>query len=209
MKTETPVSLAYAYQDSLYLNITPKCPTACTFCIKFSWDYQYRGHNLLLPKEPSVDEVVAAAGDVSSYKQIIFCGYGESTYRLEPMRQIAAALKKKGAKSFRLNTIGLGNAINQRDIAPDLGTFLDAVSISLNTLNPQRWMELHQPQPQFREHGFESVIDFIRCCVKHIPQTWVSAVEGAEINSAEFTKFVENLGAQARIRPHLDDYEAV
>ncbi len=205
-KTQAP-SLAYVYQGSLYLNITAKCPTACTFCIKFSWDYQYRGHNLLLPKEPSVEEIIQAAGDVSQYKQVIFCGYGESTYRLDAMKEIAAALRKKGVKSLRLNTVGLGNSIHKRDIAPDLAEFLDAISISLNTLNPERWVELHRPLPEYRQTGFESVLSFIRSCATRIPQTFVSAVEGPEIDNAQFIKFVENLGAQARIRPHLDEYE--
>ena len=41
---EKKASLAYSYNDGLYINLTSRCPTACTFCIKYTWKYQYRGH---------------------------------------------------------------------------------------------------------------------------------------------------------------------
>src|SRR3989338_6685287 len=97
-----PHSLSYRYQDALYLNITSKCPTACEFCIKFSLDYQYRGNNLLLRKEPSVREILDSAEDPSQYSEIVFCGYGESTYRLDAMQEISKDLRTRGAKKIRL-----------------------------------------------------------------------------------------------------------
>lgn len=203
----TPPALAYRYKDALYLNITSKCPTACEFCIKFSWDYQYRGNNLLLKKEPGVREILEAAGDLSTYSEIVFCGYGESTYRLEEMKEIARALKAKGAKKIRLNTIGLGNLICKRNIAPDLALFLDSVSVSLNTSDPETWVKVLHPLPEYREKGFESVCGFIRECAKVIPETYVTAVEGIEKDPKKFSALVESLGAKVRLRPYLDDYE--
>ena len=200
-------SLAYKYKDALYLNITAKCPTACEFCIKFSWDYQYRGNNLLLKKEPGVQEILEAAGDPARFSEIVFCGYGESTYRLSEMKEIARALKAKGAKKIRLNTIGLGNLICGRNIAPDLAQFLDSVSISLNTSDPETWVKVLHPLPQFREKGFESVCEFIRECAKVIPETHVTAVEGIEKDPEKFSALVRGLGAKVRLRPYLDDYE--
>lgn len=206
--TAQPPALAYPYKGALYLNITHKCPTACEFCIKFSWDYMYRGNNLLLKKEPEVADIVAAAGDVSKYSEIVFCGYGESTYRLKEMEEIARILKAKGAKRFRLNTIGLGNAIHGRDIVPDLARFIDGLCISLNTPDPEVWKRIHRPLPQFKETGFEAVKDFIRKAAKAIPDTRVTAVESSEIDRAQFEKLVQGLGARVRWRPYLDDYES-
>jgi len=120
-------SLSYKYKDALYLNITSRCPTACKFCIKFSWNYQYRGNNLLLEEEPSIAQILDSIGDPGAYSEIVFCGYGESTYRLNEMREIALALKEKGAKQIRLNTIGLGNLIHKRNIVPELAGFIDVV----------------------------------------------------------------------------------
>ncbi|MBI2119557.1 MAG: radical SAM protein [Elusimicrobia bacterium] len=201
-------ALSYQYKDALYLNITPRCPTACSFCIKFSWEYMYRNYNLLLPKEPSVEEVLATIQNPERYSEIVFCGYGESSYRLLEMERISLYLKQHGAKKIRLNTIGLGNLINGRDISQELAGFLDVVSISLNTLDPEEWKKVHRPLPEFKEKGFESVLEFIRACAKKIPETFVTAVEMGVQDKEKFENFVLKLGAKARFRPFLDEYES-
>ncbi len=203
----SPPALVYQYGDALYLNITSKCPTACEFCIKFSWDYQYRGNNLLLKKEPELKGILDAAKDPAKYSEIVFCGYGESTYRLGLMKEISLALRAQGARKMRLNTVGLGNLIHRRNIAPDLAKIVDAVSVSLNTIDPVRWAQIMRPLPEFKEKGFESVCEFIRESAKCIPETYVTAVEGIETNVEKFEAFVKNLGAKVRIRPYLDDYQ--
>lgn len=200
-------SLVYTYQGGLYVNLTSRCPTACRFCIKFSWDYQYRGHNLKLPGEPSVKDILEAAGDVSRHREVIFCGYGESTYRLAEMRELAGAFRSRGAKRLRLNTVGLGNLINGRNIAPDLAEFLDAVSISLNTADPAQYAEMMRPLPEFRERALPSVLEFIRECAKHVPDTTVTAVQMPGVDPEGVRRAAEAAGAKFRLRPHLDDYE--
>ena len=201
-------SIAYRYQNALYLNITARCPTACEFCIKFSWDYQYRGYNLLLKKEPSVEEIISAVQTPQEYSEIVFCGYGESTYRLKEMEEIASRLRAKGARRFRLNTIGLGNLIQGRNIASDLARFLDAVSVSLNSADSEQWLKIHRPLPEFREQGFESVIEFIGECAKIIPETYVTAIEMPGIDLRGLEKVVKKSGARLRIRPYLEQYES-
>ena len=207
-KAAPPASLSYRYKDALYLNITAKCPTACEFCIKFSWNYRYRSHNLLLKKEPTAREILDSAGDPSKYSEIVFCGYGESTYRLAEMKEISRELRKKGARKIRLNTIGLGNLINGRNIAPELAQIVDVVSISLNTTDPDHWAKIHRPLPEFRKEGFESVLSFIRECSKTLPATFVTAVVSVEKDMEKFESFVKGLGANVRFRPYLDEYES-
>ena len=205
--TSAPPAYAYRYKEALYLNITSRCPTACEFCIKFSWNHQYRGYNLLLRKEPTVGEILESVDDPHSYSEIVFCGYGESTYRLEEMGEIARRLKKRGARQIRLNTIGLGNLIQKRNIVPDLARFLDIVSISLNTADPKKWVQIHKPLPEFRDAGFASVCDFIRDCAQAIPGTYATTIETVEEDLKIFEDFVKNLGAHVRFRPYLDEYE--
>ncbi len=201
-------SLVYEHDGALYVNLTSRCPTACAFCIKFSWDYKYRGHDLKLPADPTVEEILAAAGpDLSRYREVVFCGYGESTYRLAEMKLLAGEFRRRGARRIRLNTVGLGNLINGRNIAPDLGTFLDAVSISLNTVDPKRYVEIMRPRPEFREGGLESVKEFIRECVKSVPETVVSAVALPDVDVGGVSAMAEGAGAQYRLRPYLDEYE--
>jgi TatD family-associated radical SAM protein len=124
------------------------------------------------------------------------------------MKEISAALRAKGAKHMRLNSIGLGNLIHGRNIAPDLSKILDSICISLNTPDPEVWAKIHRPQPQFREKGFEGVLDFIRECAKVIPDTFVTAVDVPSLDKPRFEKLVQGLGAKTRIRPYLDEYES-
>lgn len=199
---------AYKYKNALYLNITSRCPTACKFCIKYSWKYLYRSRNLRIIKEPTVAEILDSVSDPSQYSEIVFCGYGESTYRLKEMKEIAACLKAKGSKKIRLNTNGFGNMIHGRNIVPELAKFLDAISISLNTTDPKEWLELHRPQPQYRKKGFKGVIDFIQKSAKNVPETFVTALDRPGFDHKKFEKFVRQLGAKARFRPYLNEYEA-
>ncbi len=202
--TSQPVYV-YEYDGGLYINLTSRCPTACEFCVKFSWDYVYRGNNLKLTQDPSVDQILAQTpADLSVYREVVFCGYGESTYRLAEMKTLAAAFRVRGARKIRLNTVGLGNLINGRDIAPDLGTFVDTVSISLNTVDPVQYVKIMRPRPEFRDRALESVKDFIRACVQSVPETVVTGVELPGVDLSGVRAAAESAGAAYRTRPVLD-----
>ena len=206
-------TVVYRYKDGVYVNLTNKCPTACRFCIKFTWKMRYRGYDLKLRgHEPSVEEVMAAmetAHRDQAFTEIVFCGYGESTYRLAEMLDICAEVKRRWPKvRRRLNTIGLGDAVNGRPISRDLARGLDAVSISINTADPAQWVEMLQPLTEFKKGGFEAVKRFIRECAAAIPDTTVTAVEQPGVDVSACRKLAESLGARWRERPYLDDYEA-
>lgn len=200
-------SLVYEYDGGLYVNLTSRCPTACAFCIKFSWDYRYRGHNLKLPGEPTVEAILAATpSDLSKYREVVFCGYGESTYRLAEMKELAAAFRARGARRLRLNTVGLGSLINGRDIAPEL-TFLDAVSVSLNTVDPAAYLKIMRPLPEYRDRALDGVKAFIAACARAVPDTTVTAVALPGVDVSGVEPLARAAGARFRLRPHLDDYE--
>ena len=205
--------LTYRHQDGLYINLTNYCPTACKFCIKFTWKMKYRGHDLrLFNQEPAPAEFVKdieKAYAERPFKEIVFCGYGESTYRLKEMTEICDAVKARLPKvSRRLNTIGLGNLIKKRSIAKDLEGHLDAVSVSLNTADPKQWAQIHNPKPEFKARGFESVLEFIRECAQAVPDTTVTAVGQPGINVKAVKTLTLKLGAKFRERSLLDKYEA-
>ena len=206
-------AVVYRYQDGLYVNLTNRCPTACGFCIKFTWKMRYRGYDLRLDnQEPTVDEVldaVEAAGRERAFREIVFCGYGESTYRLEDMLAVCDALAQRhpGARR-RLNTIGLGDLINGRSIARELAGRLDAVSVSLNTADPAQWIDIHRPLPEFRETGFAAVQEFLRECARRVADTTATAVDRPGVDVAGCRRLAESLGARWRERPHLDAYES-
>ena len=124
----------YEFGDSLYLNITNRCPNNCEFCIRNIKD-GVSGNDLWLLKEPTFQELAEdiALYDLSKYKEIVFCGFGEPMCNLSMISQIAPYLKKKGCK-IRINTNGLGNLINNRDDVAKLIAILQRLVSSGNTV---------------------------------------------------------------------------
>ena len=52
-----------------------------------------KGHNLRIEREPEAGEIIREIGDPRRYREIVFCGYGEPTIRLETMKEVAAWVK--------------------------------------------------------------------------------------------------------------------
>ena len=162
--------VAYAIRDSLYINLTNACTDRCLFCALSEGQFWkgegtspfVKGHHLRMAKDPSVEEVLAASGDPSRYKEIVFCGYGEPVIRLKELREIALRLREKGAKSIRLNTNGHGNLIHKRPIAAELKGVVDEISVSLNTPTAEQYLEICRPS--FGLPAYESIKQFIRDC---------------------------------------------
>ena len=102
-------------------------------------------------------------------KELVFCGYGEPTCALHLMLQTARYVKKIHPQlKLRVNTNGLGNLENRRDIVPDLAQVLDAVSISLNAPDEADYNKVTRPT---LPGAYEAMLDFARECRKAIPDT--------------------------------------
>lgn len=197
---ELVAQVAYAIRDSLYLNITNRCTLACTFCPKFI-DFEVKGYFLKLPKEPTVEEVLAQIGDPSKYAEVVFCGYGEPTRRLDDLKEIAGRLRKKFPHiKLRLNTDGLGNLVHQRDIIPELSPLIDRVSVSLNAADAATYAK-YCPS-KYREAAYPAVKDFIRNAVGKFSEVTATVVGMPDIDQKSCRKIAEEeLGARFRFRP--------
>ena len=202
--------LAYAHGSGVYLNLTNRCPTACVFCFKREARWNFEGRDLSLPAgEPSAQEALQAAEALlatGKYSELVFCGYGESTYRLGAMDAVGveSARRHPGLRR-RLNTVGLGSLIWERDITPQLKLCVDAVSVSLNTADPVEWKRIHAPRPEYAEKGFAAVIGFIEECVRAGLETTVTAVRLPGVDLLAVELLALNLGARFRLRPPLSD----
>jgi TatD family-associated radical SAM protein len=213
----TKYTIAYEYHNSLYLNITNRCPNLCVFCIKNKWNMDYRGYNLKLLKEPSVEDIKV---DVEknflnkNYDEIVFCGYGEPTMRWDTAKEFIMAVRSGSVKSvppkirIRINTNGLGNLINKRDITLEMKGLVDALHISLNTRSREQWVKLMQPFNDYRDNGFDSVIDFIKRAKESVKEVIVTAVELEEVDIKAVENLANLLGVGFRRRPLLDYEEA-
>ncbi len=165
-----PGRIAYAIRNSLYLNITNACTDRCLFCSLSTEDFWagqgtapiVKGHHLRIPRDPTVEEILEAAGDPRPYREIVFCGYGEPIIRMQALLEVGRRLKEKGVQWIRLNTNGHGNLIHRRSVAPELKGVVDEVSVSLNTPTAEQYLEICRPV--FGLPTYDSIKQFIREC---------------------------------------------
>ncbi|MGE5530218.1 MAG: TatD family nuclease-associated radical SAM protein [Patescibacteria group bacterium] len=187
---------AYELDGALYLNLTNACPNRCLFCVR-----QYApgvgGYDLRLEKEPTAAEILSAVGDPSSFREIVYCGYGEPTCRLDVLLETAGKLHGRGAP-LRLNTNGLGCLINGRDILPDLRGKIDAVSVSLNAPDAAEYMRVCRPAQGGA--AFPAVLDFLRRSKDYIPRVTASVVPWPGLDIEACRRLAEELGAEFRVR---------
>lgn len=193
--------IAYPIRESLYLNLTNECTNDCTFCAR-NQGYVVKGHDIRLDHPPTTGELIDAIGDPSPYKEVVFCGYGEPTLRLEVLLQVAQWLHGRGAR-VRLNTNGLANAHFGRDIAPELhAAGVRDVSISLNTPDPEEYHRLCRSR--FGVEAHNHMLAFARACLRAGLHTTLSVVDmpGIDIDAAR--RCAEDVGAEFRIRSFVD-----
>jgi hypothetical protein len=74
IKTLPVQTIGYTLRDSRYLNITNRCTLRCEFCPKFNGMWAVQDYQLRLDHEPTLEEIVAAAGNPEDYREIVFCG---------------------------------------------------------------------------------------------------------------------------------------
>ena len=190
--------IAYVIRNSIYLNITNRCSNRCTFCIRQSSD-TVKGHRLWLDREPAVGEVIAALGDVTPYDEVVFCGYGEPTERLDVVKDVSRWAKSKG-KKVRLVTNGEGDLLNRRAIAPELAGLIDRVSISVNTTDPSQFERLCQSE--FGAEAHAAVLKFVESCRGVIPEIEITAVGAPGVDMKAVAALAEKIGVAFRPRQY-------
>ncbi len=190
--------ITYPIRNSLYLNVTNRCTSACTFCVRYFSDF-VKGHYLRLRDEPSAEDLLREIGDPKRFDEIVFCGYGEPTLRLDVIKAVAAEVKKKGGR-VRIDTNGHGNLIHKRNILPELKGLVDAVSVSLNAQNAELYEKLSQPK--FGAAAYEAVKEFIREATRYIPEVTATVVSAPGVDIEACRRIAEELGARYRVREY-------
>ncbi len=188
--------IAYTIRNSLYINLTNRCSNLCDFCMRETYPV-VKGHHLGLKKEPSAEEVIQAIGDPAGYGEVVFCGYGEPTERLDVLLTVARFLKSKG-KRVRLDTNGHGDLINGRPIAHELKGLVDTICISLNADTGRQYEEICKPV--FGAKAYPALIRFIKDAKLSIPNVLVSIVDVPGVDVEKCRKIAEELGVDFRVR---------
>ena len=200
------MEILYKVHNNLYVNLTNKCPCACTFCLRQNMDHVGESKSLWLEREPSAEEVIAefAKFDMNRFNEVAFCGFGEPTEAFEVLKKVAAFVKETYHMPIRLNTNGLGNLVNGRDITPEMEGLIDTVSISLNTPNADRYHEL--VRSKFGDKSFDAMLDFARSSTKYVTNVVMTTVDTTitKEEEEECRRICDSIGAKYRIRPWED-----
>ena len=197
------MTIVYEVGDKLYVNLTNKCPCSCTFCIRHNGDGAYGSDSLWLDHDPELSEVIDAfeKADYKKYSEIIFCGYGEPTEKLENLKGAAKYIKENSGVPTRLNTNGLSDLINERETAPELKGLLDTVSISLNAGTLDEYLKV--TRPKFGEVSYAAMQKFASDCKNYVPNvvfTVVDIIGEDEIKAAQ--QVADKAGVKLRVRKY-------
>ena len=200
------MTILYPVYHNLYVNMTNRCPCACTFCLRQHGDSVYGSDPLWLEREPTVEEVIAAFSnwDLTRFEEIVFCGYGEPTERLDDLLEVARFLKEKYHKKIRINTNGMADLIAGEPTAHKLEGLVDTVSISLNTPDKERYLEL--TRSRFGIGSFDAMLAYAAECKKYVPNVVMTTVDTTITKEEEeqCRAICERLGVTYRIRPWED-----
>lgn len=203
---EKKMEILYKVHNNLYINLTNRCPYSCTFCLRQKMDKVGESDTLWLLREPTAEEVIEdfKKWDVDSFDEIVFCGFGEPTEAFDVLKKVAGFIKSKYNKPIRLNTNGVGNLINKRNIAPELKGLIDTVSISLNNPDPEEYAKL--VRSKYGEKSFQEMINFAKECKKYVPNVVMSTVDTTISHEEEkkCKEICDEVGAVYRIRPWED-----
>lgn len=203
---EKSMTILYKVHDNIYVNLTNKCPCACTFCLRQTRDKMEDSDVLWLEHEPSVEEVKEAFGKINldDYNEVVFCGFGEPTERLDVLLEVAGWLKENFDKKIRVNTNGLSDLIYEKNTAPMFEGKVDIISISLNTPSKDRYYEL--TRSKFGIDSFDKMLDFARNVRQYVKEVVLTTVETTLTKEEEeqCRKICESLGVTYRIRPFED-----
>jgi GTP 3',8-cyclase len=195
----------YWLDKTLYLNITNHCSNSCYFCLK-RYKSGVGGFDLRLEAEPSVVQIIADLTEVLHMRiwdELVFCGFGEPTERLDVLLEVAKWVKQNYGKTLqiRLDTNGHGYMLNPgRNVAAELkAAGVDRVSVSLNAGDRETYNEICKPI--FLE-GYKVVLDFIEK-TKLLLNVEVTAIRLPEVDLAKVKVVADGLGVLFNVREYI------
>ena len=195
----------YWLDDKLYLNITNKCSNKCIFCFR-NFKRGIADFTLKLNEEPSFEQIALELDEAmkrKKWKEVVFCGFGEPTERLDILLEVARWVRAHYGRplAIRLDTNGHGYALNpRRDVVAELkAAGIDEVSVSLNAGEKETYDEICKPA---LPDAYEMVLDFIRKA-KLVFDVEVTAVRLPEVDLAKVQAAADGLGVPFSVREYI------
>lgn len=192
----------YTVDNNVYINLTNRCSNRCEFCVRY-YDKPIYG-DLWIKDEPSAETVIDILDkeyDLADYGEVVFCGYGEPTYRFDAIEKICDYVHSKGAKT-RINTNGQANEISGQDITARISKCIDTINVSLNATDAVKYDKICHSD--YGERAFDIMLDFAKKCVNHGGNVVLSVVDviGQE-EIAKAREIAKSVGAKLRVRKLL------
>lgn len=198
------MTICYVLEHTLYINLTNRCSNACTFCVRDK-DCGIGDVNLWLEKEPTLEEIIEDIDRFGpdNYDEVVFCGYGEPTMRLQELLAAAKHIKTHYHVPVRINTNGQADLMYAEAVPPKLAGLIDTVSISLNAKNAAEYQAICQSV--YGEESFDALIQFAKDCKPYVPKVIMSVVDVLPKEDIEACrKIAEEAGAHLRVRTLIE-----
>ena len=198
--------ISYEVDTGLYINITNKCSNRCSFCIRNNGDGAYGSDSLWLEREPTREEILESvfSRDVGKYSEIVFCGYGEPSYRLEDAVFVAKKIKDKFPDmKLRINTNGQSDLILGGRTAPLYEGAFDTVSISLNSSNAEKYQKMCHSV--YGKEAFKAILDFTKDVKNYVQNVLLSVVRETltEEELEECYAIASSVGVTLKVRTYI------
>jgi cyclic pyranopterin phosphate synthase len=201
MVRDAKPSTVYWLGDNLYLNITNRCSNRCIFCFR-NFKRGVGDFTLWLKEEPSFEQVTRELEEAMrkrAWKEIVFCGFGEPTERLDLLLVVARWVKQRyGNVAIRVNTNGHGYVLNAgRDVVEELkAAGVYKVSVSLNAHDEGTYGEVCKPM---FAGAYAAVLEFIEKAKGEL-DVEVTAVTTPEVDLHKVQDLAKSMGVKFRLR---------
>ena len=197
------MTATYRVGTGLYVNLTNKCPCACTFCIRQNGSGVYGSDSLWLEREPTADEVCESIEkDLGDCAELVFCGYGEPTERLDVLLEVAGRFRRAHPDiPIRVNTNGLADLIAGEPTASRFKGLVDTVSISLNAPTVEEYVALCRPK--FGSAAYPALLKFaeeVKSFVKDVVLTVVGTTSLTSEKEEACRRVAAEHGVPLRVR---------
>lgn len=196
---ETMNNYVYILNNKIYINLTNRCSNNCDFCIRHGREGM-GDSKLWITEEPTTEDVLEQLPqNLDDYdEEVVFCGFGEPTYNLKTLDEVASYLHCKDKKT-RINTNGQANLIHKRDVTDILVTGCDTINVSLNESTAEKYQQ--HCKSIFGKKAFDALVEFASLCRQRGGNVVFSVVDSIGEKDVEACrKLAERMKIPLRVR---------
>ena len=189
----------YIIGNKIYINLTNRCSNNCDFCIR-QGRQGMADTTLWIKDEPDAEDVIEQLPqNLDEFdSEVVFCGFGEPTYNLETLEEVAAYLHCVD-KTTRINTNGQANLIHGQDVTDVIVDSCDVINVSLNECNAEKYQQ--HCKSIFGTKAFDAMLEFATLCKQRGGNVIFSVVDSiGEKDIKECQGLADKLDIPLRVR---------